>query len=198
MDFETIFSNCFFSLSHNLVERHTSTLPKQKEKERVVLFFSLAALLCLLLRDVVACVVARACVVHKRLCCVLYVQEMTHSFSTQQKTKTDNTNPKLHPYMFRVFVYDFEKTPFFFLFRLMSIPSLFLSLSLSKKLTRSSWCFHNTLSVPGFVRRREKDIYTHTHLFFSSVFFFTFSLFVRVCAVYLRFDSIHLERETLV
>ena len=107
------------------------------------------------------------------------------------KTKTDNTNPKLHPYMFRVFVYDFGKTPFFFLFRLMSIPSLFLSLSLSKINESSSWCFHNTLSVPGFVRRREKDIYTHTHLFFSSVFFFYFFPFcARVCSVSsIRFDS---------
>ena len=132
---------------------------------------------------------------HKRLCCVLYVQEMTHSFSTQQKTKTDNTNPKLHPYMFRVFVYDFEKTPFFFLFRLMSIPSLFLSLSLSKKLTRSSWCFHNTLSVPGFVRRREKDIYTHTSVFLFRFFYF-FPFCARVCSVSsIRFDS---ERERRV
>ena len=75
MDFETIFSNCFFSLSHNLVERHTSTLPKQKEKERVVLFFSLAALLCLLLRDVVACVVARACCAQMLMLCLICARD---------------------------------------------------------------------------------------------------------------------------
>ena len=194
MDFETIFSNCFFSLSHNLVERHTSTLPKQKEKERVVLFFSLAALLCLLLRDVVACVVARACVVHKRLCCVLYVQEMTHSFSTQQKTKTDNTNPKLHPYMFRVFFNDFGKTPFFFLFRLMSIPSLFLSLSLSK--INALFLVFPQHTVCTRVRPKERERYIHTH---TSVFLFRFFLlFPFLCAcVQCIFDSIRfIERET--
>ena len=114
MDFETIFSNCFFSLSHNLVERHT-TLPKQKEKERVVLFFSLAALLCLL-RDVVACVVARACCAQTLMLCLICARDDAFVLDAA-KTKTDNTNPKLHPYMFRVFfLMILEKLPFFFFF----------------------------------------------------------------------------------
>ena len=109
------------------------------------------------------------------------------------KTKTDNTNPKLHPYMFRVFVYDFGKTPFFFLFRLMSIPSLFLSLSLSK--INALFLVFPQHTVCTRVRPKERERYIHTHICFSLPFFFTFSLFVRVCAVYLRFDSIHRERD---
>jgi len=139
---------------------------------------------------------SRARVVHKRLCCVLYVQEMTHSFSTQQKTKTDNTNPKLHPYMFRVFFNDFGKTPFFFLFRLMSIPSLFLSLSLSPKLTKALLGVSTTHCLYPGSSEGERKIYTHTHICFSLPFFFLLFPFLCAC-VQCIFDSIRfIERET--
>ena len=106
------------------------------------------------------------------------------------------TNPKLHPYMFRVCD---SKTPFFFL--CCSISRRFpLSLSLSKINARASWCFHNTESAPGFVRRREKDIYIYIYIrsiCFSLPFFFTFSFFL--CARVQRcvFESIRfIERDT--
>ena len=112
------------------------------------------------------------------------------------KTKTDNTNPKLHPYMFRVFVYDFEKTPFFFLFRLMSIPSLFLSLSLSKKLTKALLGVSTTHCLYPGSSEGERKIYTHTHICFSLPFFFLLFPFLCAC-VQCIFDSIRfIERET--
>jgi hypothetical protein len=106
------------------------------------------------------------------------------------------TNPKLHPYMFRVCD---SKTPFFFSvsFDLSSIPSL--SLSLSPKLTRALLGVSTTQSPHPGSSEGERKIYIYIYIrsiCFSLPFFFTFSFFLCARVQHsIRFDSF---RETRV
>ena len=108
------------------------------------------------------------------------------------------TNPKLHPYMFRVCD---SKTPFFFLYR--SISRRFpLSLSLSPKLTRALLGVSTTQSPHPGSSEGERKIYIYTYTYAVSVFLFRFFLLfpsfcARVCngVSSNRFDSL---RETRV